>query len=268
MTTWQFSLCLPSRHVEGHSAAIKGSVARHETTEDHGEDRHAMEDEARPSVEDVQDGNQSCIGLWKTFTSIVVFSPIPALSIDALDLVRSAEALTIRHDELGLTLLPLICRALVDQIAVVVVTEDGRLLGKISPTALSTCDETATLTAGDLMSFIDYYGSPPNTLVRAIKIELKKKGLLEMLELMEDEISSLSNSSSSASSSSSDKLGGWRSRKSATRVSSSLVAAMVHALAYRVSYLWVVDEEDYGLMGIVTSVDMLRLFREQLQPSV
>ncbi|WOL10140.1 CBS domain-containing protein CBSX5-like [Canna indica] len=224
--------------------------------------------------------------------SIAVFSPIPALSIDALGLVRSADALTIRHDEPGLALLPLVRRALADQTAVAVVTEDGRLLGEISPTALSTCDETvavaagiATLTAGDLMSFIDYYGSPPDTLVRAIKTELKKKGLLEMLELMEDELSSLSNSSSSASSSSSDdELGGGKHlRRLRSRCfsigrraeepevchpGSSLVAAMVQALAHRVSYLWVVDEEDYGLMGIVTFADMLRLFREQLQPSI
>ncbi|RRT47265.1 hypothetical protein B296_00032821 [Ensete ventricosum] len=223
--------------------------------------------------------------------SIALFSPVPALSIDALGLVRSADALAIRHDEPGLSLLPLVRRALSDQTAVAVVTDDGRLLGEISPAALSACDETvavaagiATLTAGDLMAFIDYYGSPSESLVRAIKAGLKEKGLQEMLELMEDELSSFSNSSSSASSSSSDdeSSGGRRLRKLRSRSfsigrrseepevchpGSSLVAVMVQALAHRVSYLWVVDEDDYGLMGIVTFADILRVFREQLQQS-
>ncbi|WOL20178.1 hypothetical protein Cni_G28981 [Canna indica] len=43
---------------------------------------------------------------------------------------------------------------------------------------------------------------------------------------------------------------------------SSLVAAMVQALTHWVSYVWVVDEEDYDFMGIATFADMLRLFRE------
>ncbi|CAL9125140.1 unnamed protein product [Musa textilis] len=223
--------------------------------------------------------------------SIALFCPVPTLSIDALGLVRSADALAIRHDEPGLSLLPLVRRALSDQTAVAVVTDDGRLLGEISPAALSACDETvavaagiATLTAGDLMAFIDYYGSPSESLVRAIKAGLKEKGLQEMLELMEDELSSFSISSSSASSSSSDdeSSGGRRLRKLRSRSfsigrrseepevchpGSSLVAVMVQALAHRVSYLWVVDEDDYGLMGIVTFADMLRVFREQLHQS-
>ncbi|XP_074579875.1 CBS domain-containing protein CBSX5-like [Curcuma longa] len=221
--------------------------------------------------------------------SIAHFSPIPTLSIDALGLVRSADALTVCHDEPGLALVPLIRRALSDQTAVAVVTDDGRLLGEISPASLCACDETvavaagiATLTVGDLMSFIDYYGSRPDSLVRLVKSRLKEKGLKEMLELMEDELSSLSNSSSSSTSSSSssdDELGGKQLRRLRSRClstgrraeepevchpGSSLVAAMVQALAHRVSYLWVVDEDDYSLMGIVTFADMLSVFREQL----
>ncbi|XP_074561410.1 CBS domain-containing protein CBSX5-like [Curcuma longa] len=219
--------------------------------------------------------------------SIAHFSPIPTLSIDALGLVRSADALTVCHDEPGLALLPLVRRALSDHTAVAVVTEDGRLLGEISPASLCACDETisvaagiATLTVGDLMSFIDYFGSPPDSLVRLIKSRLKQKGLKQMLELMEDELSSLSNSSA-LSSSSDDELGGKQLRRLRSRCfsmgrraedpevchpGSSLVAAMVQALAHRVSYLWVVDEDDYSLMGIVTFADMLRVFREQLLP--
>ncbi|WOL20177.1 hypothetical protein Cni_G28980 [Canna indica] len=69
------------------------------------------------------------------FNPITVFFPILALSIDALSLVRSADALTIRHDEPDLALLPLIHRALTDQTTVAVVIEDGRLLDEISPTS-------------------------------------------------------------------------------------------------------------------------------------
>ncbi|KAG6514288.1 CBS domain-containing protein CBSX5-like [Zingiber officinale] len=219
--------------------------------------------------------------------SIAHFSPIPTLSIDALGLVRSADALTVCHDGPGLALLPFIRRALSDQTAVAVVTDDGRLLGEISPASLCACDETvavaagiATLTVGDLMSFIDYYGSRPDSLVRFVKSKLKEKGLKEMLELMEDELCSLSNSlSASSSSSSDDELGGkqlrrlrsrclsmgrWAEEPEVCHPGSSLVAAMVQALAHRVSYLWVVDEDDYSLMGIVTFADMLSVFREQL----
>ncbi|THU45561.1 hypothetical protein C4D60_Mb02t19290 [Musa balbisiana] len=104
---------------------------------------------------------------------------------------------------------------------------------------------------------------------------------------MEDVLSSFSHSSSSASSSSSssdeESSGGRRPRRLRSRSFSmgrrseepevchsgnSLVAVMVQALAHRVSYLWVVDEDDYSLTGIVTFADMLRVFREQLQPSL
>lgn len=44
---------------------------------------------------------------------------------------------------------------------------------------------------------------------------------------------------------------------------SSLVAVMVQALAHRVGYVWVV-EEDYSLVGIVVLRDILKVFREQL----
>ncbi|WOL00216.1 CBS domain-containing protein CBSX5-like [Canna indica] len=220
--------------------------------------------------------------------SISVFSPTHTLSIDALGLVREA-VLAVRHDEPGLSLLPLIRHALADQTAVAVVSDDDRLLGEISPSALSACDKTATLaaaiatlTAGALMTLLDYCGSPPESLLLTIKAGLREKGWQEMLELMEDELSSFSSSSSwpSASSSSSDEdsCGGRRPQSlcmgrhaeepEVCHPGSSLVAVMVQALANRVSYLWVVDEEDHGLIGIVTFADMLRIFQGHLQPSV
>ncbi|EMS51572.1 CBS domain-containing protein CBSX5 [Triticum urartu] len=111
----------------------------------------------------------------------------------------------------------------------------------------------------------------------AIKTGLKAKGLDAMLELMEDETMT---SFSLSSSSSDDDTGrphlrrpssgsfGRRSTEEPVVCSpaSSLVAVMVQALAHRVSYLWVLDEEDdCRLAGIVTFADILRVFREQLQ---
>jgi hypothetical protein len=162
-----------------------------------------------------------------------------------------------------------------------VVSADGHLVGEISTAHLAACDETAaaaiaTLSAADLMAYIDYFGSPPEHILRAIKTGLKAKGLDAMLELMEDDTMT----SFSLSSSSSDEdtgrahlrrpsSGSFGRRSTEEPVvcspASSLVAVMVQALAHRVSYLWVLDEEDdCRLAGIVTFADILRVFREQL----
>lgn len=41
------------------------------------------------------------------------------------------------------------------------------------------------------------------------------------------------------------------------------MAVMIQAIAHRVSYVWVIDE-DGCLIGMVTFVDILKLFREFL----
>lgn len=163
------------------------------------------------------------------------------------------------------------------------VSADGHLVGEISTAHLAACDETAaaaiaTLSAADLMAYIDYFGSPPEHILRSIKAGLKAKGLDAMLELMEDE--TMTSFSFSSSSSSDEDTGrahlrrpssgsfGRRSTEEPVVCSpaSSLVAVMVQALAHRVSYLWVLDEDDdCRLAGIVTFADVLRVFREQLQ---
>lgn len=45
---------------------------------------------------------------------------------------------------------------------------------------------------------------------------------------------------------------------------SSLAAVMVQAIAHRVNYVWVIDE-NRSLVGIVTFSNMLRVFYEHLQ---
>ncbi|XP_047093458.1 CBS domain-containing protein CBSX5-like [Lolium rigidum] len=212
--------------------------------------------------------------------SISLFYHVAARSVSALGLVRP-DFLSVRPDEAALSAVPLIRRAIASETAVAVVSADGHLVGEISTAHLAACDETAaaaiaTLSAADLMAYIDYFGSPPEHILRAIKTGLKSKGLDAMLELMEDETMT---SFSLSSSSSDDDTGraylrrpssgsfGRRSTEEPVVCSpaSSLVAVMVQALAHRVSYLWVLDEEDdCRLAGIVTFADILRVFREQL----
>ncbi|WVZ59496.1 hypothetical protein U9M48_009624 [Paspalum notatum var. saurae] len=218
--------------------------------------------------------------------SIGLFYHVAARSVSSLGLVR-ADFLSVRPGDAALSAVPLLRRAIATETAVAVVTEDGHLVGEISPALLAACDETAaaaiaTLSAADLMAYIDYFGSPPEHILRAIKAGLKDKGLDAMLELIEDETLSSSFSSLSSASSSSDEETAGRAqlrrpssgsygRRSAEEPvvcspTSSLVAVMVQALAHRVSYVWVLEEDDdCRLAGVVTFADVLRVFRGQLQ---
>lgn len=138
----------------------------------------------------------------------------------------------------------------------------------------------ATLSTGDLMSYIDC-GGPPEDLIRLVKTKLKEKDLDAVLELMEDEyspslssyssLSSLSSCSSSSDEESgngkSGRIGGYSARMVRRSEAilcypwSSLVAVLIQALAHRVNYVWVV-EEDGSLAGIVTFSSILKVFRE------
>ncbi|KAF0930980.1 hypothetical protein E2562_038549 [Oryza meyeriana var. granulata] len=217
--------------------------------------------------------------------SISLFSHVAGRSVSSLGLVRADDLLTVQPHEAALSAVPLLRRAIATETAVAVVDDDGHLVGEISPALLASCGETAaaaiaTLSVADLMAYIDYFGSPPEHILRAIKAGLKSKGLDAMLELVENEtVSSFSFSSSSSSDDETHgraaKLrrpssGSYGRRSTEEPVvcspASSLVAVMMQALAHRASYLWVLDEDDDSrLAGIVTFVDVLRVFREQLQ---
>uniref|UniRef100_J3N3T6 CBS domain-containing protein n=1 Tax=Oryza brachyantha TaxID=4533 RepID=J3N3T6_ORYBR len=217
--------------------------------------------------------------------SISLFSHVAGRSISSLGLVRADDVLSVRPHEAALSAVPLLRRAIATETAVAVVDDYGHLVGEISPALLASCDETAaaavaTLSVADLMAYIDYFGSPPEHISRAIKAGLKSKGLDAMLELVENEaVSSFAFSSSSSSDDEAHgraaKLrrpssGSYGRRSTEEPVvcspASSLVAVMMQALAHRASYLWVLDEDDdCRLAGIVTFVDVLRVFREQLQ---
>lgn len=241
------------------------------------------------------------------FSYISFLSPLPALSLNSLGLIRTQDdVLTIRYDEPASSALNAIALAYAQQTSVAVVSPDGKLIGEISPSTLAACNETivpviATLSAGDLMAYIDC-GVPPKELVQAVKAMLRERGDMDgMLELLEDGDSCSSCSSEDEEELSSSPLSlssprgpllqeltlskrntnnrRWGSSSYSARMvqraeeailchgESSLVAVMVQALAHRVNYAWVI-EKDYTLAGIVTISDILNVFREHLSASV
>lgn len=212
--------------------------------------------------------------------SIGVFSPIPTSTIESLNIIDQ-DIMTVHFHDPASSALDYITRALVQQTSIAVVDDDDRIIGEISPLSLACCDETvaaaiATLSAGDLMSYIDY-GGPPEDLVEMVKMKLEERNFEAMLELME-EYSNSTVPSSSSSCSSEDEFGsmsgsgssrhGKAGRNFPARSSeailcnprSSLVAVMIQALAHRVSCVWVVGE-DHTLVGAVTFAGMLKVLR-------
>lgn len=210
---------------------------------------------------------------------IGLFNPIPINPINTLNVIDTENILAVQYDNPALAALPLISQSLVNHTSVAIVDMDGKLIGEISPFTLNSCDETvsaaiATLSAGDLMAYIDC-GGPPEELVQIVKDRLVERNLGAALELMEEEAIITSSSDeefggSSGGSVRSGRLGGYsarlvrRSEAIVCYPQSSLVAVMIQALAHRVSYVWVV-EEDGSLVGIVTFEAMLKVFRERLK---
>ncbi|XVF27660.1 hypothetical protein REPUB_Repub14bG0127700 [Reevesia pubescens] len=216
--------------------------------------------------------------------SIGLFSPTPINPINSLNIIDAQNIFVVHYDDPASLALPFIAQSLEMQTSVAIADADGKLIGEISPFTLNSCDEDvaaaiATLSAGDLMAYIDC-GGPPEDLVQLVKERLQERNLEKGLELMGEDsgLSSGASFSSSYSLSSDEEFGvgirNVRSGGSSTRVVrrseaivcypwSSLVAVMIQALAHRVSYVWVV-KEDGTLAGIVTFAGMLKVFRERL----
>ncbi|KAK3001656.1 hypothetical protein RJ639_021652 [Escallonia herrerae] len=222
-------------------------------------------------------------------SSIGLFSTIPALSVQKLGII-STEFSAVWYHSPASAAAGAISDSLAEQTSVAVVDSDGILVGEISPFTLACCDETVaaaitTLSAGDLMAYIDC-GGPPEDILRVVKARLKERNLEGMLE--EFALSNSSDIPSFNSSSSSDeeslpspttplpRSGRYsrstsysarmvrRSEAIVCHPGSSLVAVMIQAIAHRVNYVWVI-EEDCSLVGIVTFSNMLEVFREYLQ---
>ncbi|KAF7836740.1 CBS domain-containing protein CBSX5-like [Senna tora] len=216
--------------------------------------------------------------------SIGLFSPLPALSIDTLGII-SSEVSAIDYYSPASSALEAISHSLITQTSVAIVDSEGVFIGEISPFTLACCDETVsaaitTLSSGDLMAYIDC-GGPPEDLVREVKARLKEKNLDRMLQEFTI-LCSMTNSDSSSDEES--ELSPRRTLPRSGRYSrsfsysarmvrraeaivchpkSSLVAVMIQAIAHRVNYLWVI-EDDCSLVGIVTFSNMLKVFREHL----
>ncbi|KAK6132817.1 hypothetical protein DH2020_033416 [Rehmannia glutinosa] len=248
----------------------------------------------KPSIcPTIHNGQQFC---WLTqedvirflLSSIGLFSSIAALSIDTLGII-STEFLAVEYHSPALSAIEAISRSLTDQTSLAVIEDDGTLIGEISPITLSFCDESTaaaimTLSAGDLMAYIDC-GGPPEELVRVVESSLKERNLDGMLKEFMMIINS-SNVELSNSSSSDDELPSptttlSRSRsynRSSSRMGrtaeaivchrgSSLVAVMIQAIAHRVNYVWVI-EDDCSVVGIVTFANMLEVFRDNLESMI
>ncbi|KAL7599165.1 hypothetical protein Lser_V15G21123 [Lactuca serriola] len=221
-------------------------------------------------------------------SSIGLFSPTGAYSVESLGII-SPDILTVNFHSPASTALGAILTSLADQTSVAVVDDDGILIGEISPFTLAYCDETAaaaiaTLSAGDLMSYIDC-GGPPEDIIRVVEARLKERNLKGMLEEFTAYSSGIPLISSNSSSSSEDesspsparmKSGRYnRSSSYSSRITrraeaivcypwSSLVAVMIQAITHRVSYVWVI-EKDCSVVGVVKFSDILEVFRSHLE---
>ncbi|GFQ05605.1 CBS domain-containing protein cbsx5 [Phtheirospermum japonicum] len=206
--------------------------------------------------------------------SLGAFSPIPTFTIDSLN-ITDHDIMTITYNEPASSALPYFRRALTEQTSIAVVDEQNRLIGEISPFALSCSNETAAgaimaLSAVDLMTYIEC-GRPPEDLVQLVKTRLRERNLVGMVEMIDEFLHTPAFSSSSSCSSDDESgsigLRGGSGRKYSTRRSeaivcgprSSLVAVMIQALAHRVSCVWVVDE-GYSVVGAVTFAGILKVF--------
>ena len=224
--------------------------------------------------------------------SIGLFAPLPALSIDTLGII-STKFLTIDYHSPAISELEAISRSLADETSVAVIDSDGILIGELSPFTLACCDDSVaaaitTLSSGDLMAYIDC-GGPPEDLVKVVMARLKERGLEAMLQEFTNSSCYSTTSSCQSQSSSSDEESAsstpvstlHRSGKYSRSMSysarmvrraeaivchpkSSLVAVMIQAIAHRVNYVWVI-EDDCNLVGIVRFYDMLKVFRESLE---
>ncbi|KAE9599287.1 hypothetical protein Lal_00043930 [Lupinus albus] len=216
--------------------------------------------------------------------SIGMFSPAPATPINTLNVIDTQNLLAINYDAPASSALDLLSLSLINGSSVAVIDSQGKFVGEISPLVLNSCDESivppiATLSAGDLMVYIDA-GGPPEYLVQLVKERLEEHNLRAALEMLVGDETGQSSWSSHSSSSSSDEefcsgknckqLGVYSAkvvRRSEAVVCypwSSLLAVMIQALAHRVGYVWVL-EEDGTLTGIVTFEGMLKVFREHLK---
>ncbi|XP_073125898.1 CBS domain-containing protein CBSX5-like [Henckelia pumila] len=223
-------------------------------------------------------------------SSIGLFSPIPTLSIDTLGII-SHEFLAVNYHSPASSAMGAISQSLLEQTSVAILDDDGILIGELSPFTLFSCDETlaaaiTTLSAGELMAYIDC-GGPPEEILRVVQGRLKERKLEAMLEEFMTDSDGVINAFSSSSSdedlpspTTTLSRSGRYSRSSSYSArmvrraeaivchpGSSLVAVMIQAIAHRVNYVWVI-EDDCSVVGIVTFANMLNIFRQNFDSTI
>ncbi|KAL2341912.1 hypothetical protein Fmac_009852 [Flemingia macrophylla] len=194
--------------------------------------------------------------------SIGVFSPMPANPINTLGVIDTHNLFAVGYDDPASSALDLLALSLIYQSSVAILDPNGKFVAEISPFRLNSCDDAlvpalAVLSAGDFTSYIDCAG-PPEDLLLLVDERLHHRNLRHH---------HYSSSSSSGKHCKHAGYPGRAARRSEAIVCyrwSSLVAVMIQALAHRVSYVWVV-EEDGTLTGIVTFQAMLKVFRDHLK---
>ncbi|CAM0901757.1 unnamed protein product [Alopecurus aequalis] len=163
----------------------------------------------------------------------------------------------------------------------------------------------AALSAGELASFVECGRAHQEAALRVVRSRLRRRKLLGMFDLLDggrdvvdppspscSSSSSLWTSSSASSCSSEDEeeeehvtsaytstrqgtsSGRWAKgtrpaagQPIACRRGSSLVAVMAQAVAHRVTQVWVLDDENQELVGVVGFLDVLRVLRHHLLAS-
>ncbi|KAM0848442.1 hypothetical protein ACQ4PT_054383 [Festuca glaucescens] len=159
------------------------------------------------------------------FGSISHFSPVAALTVASLGLIRR-DVHAVHVDDDALDAIPLLQTSIGSGTAVAVVADDSALVGEICPGVLGSCDVEpvsaafAALSAGDVMTYIDCYFSPPEFLLRSIRARLTDKGLHAMRDLMDAAYTTDAAALSSSASSSDEESPLARSGR-ARRMSSS-----------------------------------------------
>ncbi|GFZ15491.1 CBS domain-containing protein [Actinidia rufa] len=190
--------------------------------------------------------------------SIGYFSPISALSIDALGIITT-EFSVVGYHCLVSSAMGAISSSLAEQTSVAVV-DPRRNFGWRDISLHSRL-------------------LPPKEIVRVVKTRMKEMDLKEMSEKVnffdipsnyyysDEEFSSLASSlprSSRYSRSCSVSARMRRAELVVCHPESSLAAVMVQAITHRVNYVWVI-EEDYSVFGMVTFSNILKVLYEHLK---
>ncbi|KAL1370757.1 hypothetical protein HN51_000959 [Arachis hypogaea] len=114
-----------------------------------------------------------------------------ASPINTLNIIDHQNLFAVNYDDPASSALNLLSLFLIHQSSIAIVDPEGKFVREISPFMLNCCDEAvapalATLSAGDLMAYIDC-GGPPEDLVQIMKERLKEQNLGAALELLGNE---------------------------------------------------------------------------------